>query len=74
MAQGQTQENMTSEEVIAVVDWVLRRTSDELKDALGNGYPDGRSERDSWWDGYGSEGFTEVFRGGMPEDGLLPRY
>jgi hypothetical protein len=70
IANGNSQETMTSEEI---VDWVLRRTSDELKEAL-NGYLDGQNEQDSWWDGYDSVEFTEVFRGGMPEDGLLPRY
>jgi hypothetical protein len=73
MAQRHSQENMTPEEVVNIVDWVLREVSDELKDALNSGYLDGRNERDSWWDGYDSEGFTEVFRGGIVEDRLLPR-
>ncbi len=59
---------MTPEEVVNIVDWVLREVSDELKDAL-----DKQTEQDSWWGGYGSEGFVEVFRGGMPEGELLPR-
>ncbi len=73
MAKVNSQETMTPEEVITIVDWVLREVSDALKDALNSGYLDGRNERDSWWDGYDSEGFTEVFRGGMVEDRLLPR-
>ena len=74
MVQGHPQETMTSEEVINIVDWVLQEVSDALKDALGNGYLDEQPEQDSWWDGYGSEGFVEPFRGGMVGDSLLPRY
>ncbi len=73
MANEQPQKNMTSEEIVLIVNWVLREASDSLKDALGSAYLDGQSEQDSWWDGYGSEGFVEVFRGGMPEGELLPR-
>ncbi len=72
-ANGNSQEIMTSEEVIKIVDWVLRDASDSVKEALNSGHLDGQNERDSWWDGYGSEGFVEVFRGGMPEGELLPR-
>jgi hypothetical protein len=68
MANGHTQKTMTPEEVVNIVDWVLREVSDELKGAL-----DKQTEQDSWWGGYGSEGFVEVFRGGMPEGELLPR-
>ncbi len=73
MANGNSQETMTPEEVVNIVDWVLREVSDELKGALNSGYLDGQNERDSWWDGYDSEGFKEVFRGGMVGDRLLPR-
>ncbi len=73
MTKGNSQETMTPEEVVTIVDWVLREASDELKDALNSGYLDGQTEQDSWWDGYDSEGFTEVFRGGMVGDRLLPR-
>ncbi len=59
---------MTPQDVINIVDWVLREASDSLKDAL-----EGQAEQNSWWGGYGSEGFVEVFRGGMPEGELLPR-
>jgi delta 1-pyrroline-5-carboxylate dehydrogenase len=68
MAKGNSQETMTPEEVITIVDWVLREVSNDLEDAL-----DKQAEQDSWWDGYDSEGFTEVFRGGMVGDRLLPR-
>ncbi len=73
MTKGNSQETMTPEEVVNIVDWVLREVSDELKGALNSEYLDGQTEQDSWWDGYDSEGFTEVFRGGMVEDRLLPR-
>ncbi len=74
MANRNSQENMTPEEVVTIVDWVLREVSDSLKDALNSEYLDGQTEQDSWWDGYDSEeGFTEVFRGGMVGDRLLPR-
>ncbi len=43
MAQGPPWENMASEEVVTVVGWVLRRTSDELEDALTSGYLDGQN-------------------------------
>ncbi len=48
MANGHSQETMTSEEVITIVGWVLREVSDELKGALNSGYLDGRNEQDSW--------------------------
>ncbi len=70
MAQGQSQETMTPQEVVNILDWVLKEASDSLKDALGNGDLHGQN---SWWDGYVSNGFVEVFRGGMPEGELLPR-
>ncbi len=73
MANGHPQKNMTPQEVVNVVDWVLREVSDSLKDALGNAYLNGQTEQNSWWDGYGSDEFVEVFRGGMPEGELLPR-
>ncbi len=73
ISNGYPQESMTSEEVIAIVNWVLGEATDSLKDTLNNQYPDGQTEQDGWWDGYGSDGFVEVFRGGMPEGELLPR-
>ncbi len=72
-ANGHPQESMAKEDVIYIVNWVLGEASDALKDALGNGHLDGQTEHDSWWGSYDSEGFVEVFRGGMPEGELLPR-
>ncbi len=72
-ANGHPQESMAKEDVIYIVNWVLGEASDALKDAFNSGHLDGQTEHDSWWDGYGSEGFVEVFRGGMPEGELLPR-
>ncbi len=72
LAQGQTEGTVTSE-IINIVDRVLQKTSDELKDALNSGYLDGQNERDSWWDSCDPNGFNGVFRGGMPDGQLLPR-
>lgn len=73
MEHGHAQDMMTPEEVINTVDWVLREASDALKDMLGDGYLDGQSEQDSWWGDQYQDEFTEVWRGGMVGDRLLPR-
>ncbi len=64
---GYPQEKMTSEEVIDIVEWVLREASDALKDALVS-----ENERARWWkDPY--FGHIEYFRGGITKDYPLPR-
>ena len=69
MSYRHPQENMTSQEVTSIVDWVLQEVSDALKSAL-NRCPDG--QQCDWWNGYGTPGH-ESFRGGITPDYPLPR-
>ena len=73
MMDGHPQVSMTPEEVISVVDWVLREASDALKDALGNGYPDEQPQQNRWWEDPYRNGPVEYFRGGITKDYPLPR-
>jgi len=64
---------MTLEDTANVVDQALQGTLLALVDDLGNEDEDGQSERDSWWAGY-PEGHPYDWRkGGIPEEGWLPR-
>jgi len=69
MALEQSQETMTSSEVIEIVEWVLQEVSDALKNAV-TGYLD---QQGDWWNGYGTTG-REFFRGSLTEDYPLPRH
>ncbi len=60
----------TQKDVADAVDKALLEVSWALKDSLDF---DDQDEQNSWWHGYFPEGPADFFRGGLTEEGLLPR-
>ena len=62
------------EDVADVVDATLQELSQALTEALGSEGQDEASEREKWWQGSEPEpGPYSQFRGGLTEEGYLPR-
>lgn len=75
MADNEHPEQVVSlEDVADVVDATLQELSQALTDALGSEGQDEASEREKWWQGSEPEpGPYDQFKGGLTEQGYLPR-
>ncbi len=61
------------EEVADVVDSAFEEVSQALIDALGSERRDEASERERWWGEPEPGPYGIFFKGGLPEQGYLPR-
>ncbi len=67
---GSPDRNFTQRDVADAVDRALLEVFQALKESLDF---DDQDEQNSWWHGYFPEGPADFFRGGLTEEGLLPR-
>ncbi len=74
MAANEYPEQVVSlEDVADVVDLALQEVSAALTDALGSEGQEEASERERWWGEPEPGPYGIFFKGGLPEQGYLPR-
>ena len=67
------QHMVSLEEVADIVDASMYEISQALTEALGSEGQDEASERERWWHGSEPGPYDIYFKGGLPEQGYLPR-
>lgn len=67
------QQVVSLEDVAEIVDGVLEEARQTLTEALGSKGQDEASERERWWGEPEPGPYDIYFKGGLPEQGYLPR-